>query len=107
MKRLLVIMLILVAVGVVNAARITIHADTQIKLSWNITPATNWVPENDNIIYVPTTPKFYNIKIEWLDISRPVWNTEYAHVDVWNMDDDIHLYYQFVTANEPTDPINQ
>ena len=107
MKRLLVIMLILVAIGVVSAARITIHADTNIKLRYSINSSNWWEDEDDNSIYVPVTPGFYDIEIRWLDISRPVWNTEYAHVDVWNIDDDIHLYYQFVTANEPTDPTNQ
>ncbi len=100
-------MLLLVAIGIASAARITVHADTQIELYWNITPATYWNQEDDNIIDVPMTPTFYNLRIKWFAVGDNVWNIEYTHVDVWNMDDDIHLYYQFVTKDEPTNPINQ
>ncbi len=99
-------MLVLMTVGIVSAARITVHADTRIKLSYNIAPGGD-VPVAGNSIYVPVTPTFYNLKIEWFAVGDNVWNIEYTHVDVWNMDDDIHLYYQFVTKDEPTNPINQ
>lgn len=99
-------MLVLLTVGIVSAANITVHADTQIKLSYSIAQSDD-VPVAGNSIYVPVTPRFYELKIEWFAVGDNVWNIEYAHVDVWNMDDDIHLYYQFVTKDEPTNPINQ
>jgi len=108
MKRLLVIMLILVAVGVVSAARITIHADTSIKVSY----ATQHSPSeevNGNVIeIICTMPLFCDIEIEWFDVGAPYphcYKIEHAHVDIWNDSDDIHLYYQFVTGNnDPTNP---
>ncbi len=107
MKKIIIIMLVLLTVGIVSAANITVHADTQIKLSYSYDHGFNWDLEDDNSIYVLVTPRFYELKIEWFAVGDNVWNIEYAHVDVWNMDDDIHLYYQFVTKDEPTNPINQ
>ena len=109
MKRLLIIMFLLVAFGIANAARITVHADTSIKLRYSINSSNYWIDEDDNSIYVPVTPRFYDIVITWFSVCDNRWITEYpVHVDVWNMNDDIHLYYQFITANlDPNIPINQ
>ena len=109
MKRLLVIMLILVAVGVVSAATITIHADTGITVSYQTQDDQKPIEINGNVIRrTCAKPTFFNIEIEWFDVGAPYphwYKIENAYVPIWNNSDDIHLYYQFVTGNnDPTNP---
>lgn len=109
MKRLLVIMLILVAVGVVSAATITVHADTYIKLSYRIADSgDDFTPASENVIHVDgINPTFLFLQIKWWG-GNPLpqfANYEYVVVNIFNPSDDIHLYYQFVTGNnDPTNP---
>jgi len=113
MKRLLVIMLILVAIGLVSAATITVHADTRIECGYRVLgsgipfkPAT---ADNVMNIYSPWE-QTYEIQIKWWSLSHVLpqfAQLEYAIVHIYHPTNDIHLYYQFVTGNEPTNPINQ
>jgi len=111
-KRLLVIMLIIVAVGVVSAATITVHADVPITLSYRVSSSNAPFEEVDgNIINVDIVwPTFYQIKIEWLNavLPRPHIVEERTYAEVWRNTDDIHLYYQFIeTGTPPTAPITK
>ncbi len=110
MKRLLIIMLLLVAIGIVNAASVTIHADTYVKISYKRACDNDYtIGQGDNYFLVssPYELGLYNIKIQWMDTDSGLWNVSYDSVSVWWVGSDIHLYYRFVTIVDPTNPINQ
>lgn len=111
MKKIIIMMLLLVALGIASAATVGVEADTQVKnLQYrpaDSPPGTPFTPgDGENYFYVNTEGQ-YDIAFEYFDPGFGTWRWHYDFVSVWWIGAELRLYYQLVTGNPPTDPGNQ
>ncbi|MBI9032231.1 hypothetical protein JEZ13_09565 [bacterium] len=114
MKKIIIMMLVLMTVGILSAATVGVEADTQVKnlgyRPFNSPPGTQFEPgDGPNYFRISLYHQLgvYEISFEYFDQNWGFWREHRDVVAIWWLETELRLYYQLVTGNPPTDPGNQ
>jgi len=114
MKKIFMIMLVLLTIGVVSAATVGVEADTQVRdLGYRPVgspPGTLFTPgQGENYFHVSLLSQLgvYEISFEYFDQNWGDWIEHRDIVAIWDIGNEIRLYFQLVTYNPPTNPKNK
>ncbi len=112
MKKIIIMMLVLMTVGIMSAAVVKIGADTYVRnLSFRRADSGTDFEEGftDYSFHINVSYKLglQELRFEYLDVDTGQWLFYYDFIGVYSLQTEQWRYYQLMTAYPPTDPINQ